>query len=183
MRNAKVILKDVRISFPELFVKRRFDPDNTATKAVYSAVFMVEKESDQHKQIVNAINALLKENNKGKGLPEDKLALKDGDMTDREEYHDHMIIRANNANKITVVDRSRKPITEEDGVIYSGCYVNGIIELYWQDHPKWGKRINASLLGVQYVKDGDPFGGSPSAKIDDFVDFGDEEEEEFDVLS
>lgn len=51
--------------------------------------------------------------------------------------------------------------------IYSGCYVNAIVELWAQDN-QWGKRINAQLAGLQFVRNGEPFSGGRPAAADDF---------------
>ena len=59
---------------------------------------------------------------------------------------------------------------EADGLPYSGCYVNASIELWAQDN-NYGKRINASLRGVQFYRDGDAVaGGGGPASEDEFDD-------------
>ena len=45
--------------------------------------------------------------------------------------------------------------------------VNAIIEIWPQDN-QFGKRVNASLLGVQFVKDGERLAGGGVAAADDF---------------
>ncbi len=42
-----------------------------------------------------------------------------------------------------------------------------MIRLWYQDN-HYGKRINASLRNVQFVKDGEPFGAKPVAPEEDF---------------
>lgn len=51
--------------------------------------------------------------------------------------------------------------------IYAGCYVNFLVEFWGQDN-KWGKRLNAQLCGIQFVRNGDPFGGGKPADLDEF---------------
>lgn len=64
--------------------------------------------------------------------------------------------------------------TDKDA--YSGCYVNGIIDVWAQDNADGGKRLNASLYGVQKVRDGDAFSaGAPAASSDEFDDISEEE--------
>ena len=81
---------------------------------------------------------------------------------------------------IKKANKDKTPLTEDDNVIYGGCYVNAIIELWAQDN-NYGKRINANLLGVQFHKDGEPFGGGGvSVKADDFDDVsGDDDDFDF----
>ena len=61
----------------------------------------------------------------------------------------------------------RSPLTEADGVIYAGCYVNASIEFWAQDN-NFGKRINAQLRGVQFNGDGDAFSAGRPADADEF---------------
>jgi len=68
-----------------------------------------------------------------------------------------------------VVDRDRTPLVAADGKPYAGCYVTAIVELWPQDN-QYGRRINATLSGVQFERDGDAFGGSAPASADDFDD-------------
>lgn len=69
-------------------------------------------------------------------------------------------------------------MAKEDGIIYSGCYVNLRAEIWCQDN-KWGQCVRAKLLGVQFVEDGDAFGsGSKPASADDFPDLEDGTEDD-----
>lgn len=101
----------------------------------------------------------------------DFLALHDGnDKAKWAGFPGNMFLSPNADTRPTVVDRDRSPLVEKDGKIYSGCYVNAKIELWVQDN-NWGQRVNATLLGIQFVKDGDAFGaGAPPANPDDFPD-------------
>lgn len=52
-------------------------------------------------------------------------------------------------------------ISEQEGKVYGGCYVNAILDVYAVEKPKmW---VTAQLMGVQYVRDGDAFGGGRAA--------------------
>jgi len=46
----------------------------------------------------------------------------------------------------------------------------------WAQDNQFGKRVNAELLGVQFVRDGEPFGGGKPATPEDFEDLGADEE-------
>lgn len=101
----------------------------------------------------------------------DRAALHDGD--DKQKYEGfpgNFYLSPSNDSRPTAVDRDRSPLTKDDGKLYSGCYVNAKVEIWAQDN-NFGQRINATLLGVQFVKDGDAFGaGAPPANPDDFPD-------------
>ena len=89
-------------------------------------------------------------------LPADKICLKDGDDTVALTFQVHTPWGSTKKRPL-VITRDKTPITEEDNLVYGGCYVHGIVSL-WAQNNGFGKRINAQLDGVQFVKDGEPFG-------------------------
>lgn len=113
----------------------------------------------------------------------DKLALHDGDdKSNWAGFEGNLYLSPSADTRPTVVDRDRTQIDKDDGRIYSGCYVNVKVEIWTQDN-NYGERVNATLLGVQFVKDGDAFGaGSPPANPDDFPDLDAEGGDEDDSL-
>lgn len=84
-----------------------------------------------------------------------------------EGYEGNTYVTAKSATRPLLVDQHRQPVTEEDGTIYSGCYVNAIFELYANPQPT-KKGVFAGLKGVQFVKDGDAFGGGAPAASTEF---------------
>lgn len=170
----KIKLQNVRLSFPSLFRRAVFGGDETK----FEGTFLLNKDDQSLKiaEIDGAIGTLLKDKNKGKPLPADKICLKDGDFIDYDGYTGSMSIKASSAKRPMVIGTDRAPLTEEDGKVYAGCYVNAIIELWFQDN-QFGKRVNANLLGVQFAKDGQPFGDGVSASVDDFDDLPDDMED------
>lgn len=105
---------------------------------------------------------------------------KSGDVYDG--YEDHWYVTAKNKVRPTILNRDKSPIEEKDGVIYSGCYANVTIDVYAMTDPK-KKGVHAALKGVQFVKDGDAFGGGAPASPDDFDDLGVDDQEEADSLA
>ena len=100
--------------------------------------------------------AQVKEQIKGK----DANCLHRGDVSNpgAPEYAGLFFISASNKRRFTIVDADRSPLQASDNRPYSGCYVNAIIDIWAQDN-QWGRRINATLTGVQFVRDGEAFGG------------------------
>jgi hypothetical protein len=80
-----------------------------------------------------------------------------------------MFVSSRNKTRPLVIDRDKSPLTAQDGRPYAGCFVHASIELWAQDNA-YGKRINASLRGVQFFKDGDAFAGGGAASDDEFDD-------------
>lgn len=166
-------IKNARLSFPSLFRKASFEGQETK----YEATLILDKEEHAEviKQLKTAIRDMMKENFKGAKIGADRICLKDGDEMDREEYVGKMTLKAANNKRPVVVNRDRTPLSEDDEVIYAGCYVNAMVD-FWAQNNGFGKRINANLLGVQFYKDGDTFGsGGASAKADDFDMFDDDD--------
>lgn len=169
---SKIKLQSVRLSFPSLFQQAAFGGESTGK---YEATFILDKK--EHAQVISQIEAeiarLQKEEIKAK-VSSDKICLKDGDEMGRPEYEGKMTIKASTKKRPLVIDRDKSPITEDDNVVYAGCYVNAILTL-WPQNNNFGKRVNAQLDGVQFVRDGEPFGdGGISA--DAFDAFGDDDE-------
>ena len=189
----KVKLKNVRLSFAsKLWTPSAFqDGDNNR----YGCNFIVEKGSENDKAIRAAINTVATEawgakaNAQLKALAPDvgKFFYQNGDLKEYEGYEGMWYVSANRAEKDgppAVVGRkgSADVVTEADGIIYSGCHVNAVIEVWCQSKKYTG--IRATLNGVQFVKDGESFGGTSRASADDFDaldettddDFGDADE-------
>ena len=97
----------------------------------------------------------------------------DGDSkAEYEGFEGNFFISSRAKVRPSVFDGQRQELTQADGKPYSGCYVNASIELWAQDN-SFGKRINAQLRGVQFLRDGDAFaGGGQPADADEFDELG-----------
>lgn len=170
----KIKLHNARLSFPSVFRRENFNGE----EGKFAATFLLNKESqaDKIKEIQKGIESLVVDRLKGAKLKEDKICLKDGDGIEYAGYAGHMSIKASNNKRPLVLNADKSQLTEDDGKLYAGCYVNAVIELWAQDN-QYGKRINANLLGVQFFKDGEPFSDGVVASEDDFDAFEYDEED------
>ena len=161
----KIKLSNVRLSFPNIFRRAVFNGE----EGKYGSTFLLPKsEKEQADRLRGAIKAMIAEELKGAKVPADKLCMRDGDESEYAGYAEHWSIKASNNTRPLALDRGKAPLTEDDGVLYAGCHVNAIINL-WAQNNQFGRRINANLLGVQFVRDGEPFGdGGRTAAVDDF---------------
>lgn len=106
-------------------------------------------------------------------LEASKKSIRDGDLRVNkagdvyEGYEGHWYVTAKSPTRPLLIDQNRQPVTEADGTIYSGCYVNAIVEIYANTQPT-KKGVFAGLKGVQFVRDGDAFGGGAPAAADEF---------------
>lgn len=168
----KIKLENVRLSFPNLFTAKAGDQGG---EPKFNCAFLIDPASPLIAEIEGAMKQVAKDKWGAKGdavykqlAASDKLALHNGDTKAQYTgYEGMMFINASSATRPLVMDRDKTPLAEEDGKPYGGCYVNATVELWAQDN-KYGKRINASLGGVQFVKDGDRFGAGSAADESDF---------------
>ena len=95
--------------------------------------------------------------------------LHDGDMKPNwDGFEGNFYVNCASDNRPGIYDRDRTPLAQSDGRPYGGCFVNLRIDVWAQDNG-YGKKLNASLLGIQFVRDGDSFAaGAPPADADDF---------------
>jgi hypothetical protein len=177
----KLMINNVRLSFPVLFEPKQFKGKGDYK---FSATFLLPPTHPDYKKILDAIE--VEGNAKWKDKwptikktleTKDCIALRDGDNTDYTGYPGNFYLRSSNDVRPSVIDRGRNPVSAQDGVLYSGCYVNASIGIYAQDsHGRRG--INCELRGVQFVADGEAFTSSTSADPSEFEDVpGDTENE------
>lgn len=168
----EVRLRDVRLAFPSVFKASSVgDSDDKR----FSAVLIFEPGSENHKAMSEAVKKVSAEKWKGDAdkvlksiIAKNDVCLRDGaEMSEYDGFEGMKFARASNKTRPTVIDRDKSPLTEADGKPYAGCYVNAIIDVWAQDN-NFGKRINASLSGIQFKRDGDAFAGGRVATADDF---------------
>lgn len=168
-----MLLENVRLSFPKLFTAEAPAPGQ---KPKFGASFLMDPGTDNEKKVKARMQEVAKEK-WGEKAPAiyktlvagQKVCLRDGDTkAEYDGFEGKVFVSASTDKRPGVFDRDRTPMAEEDGKIYAGCYVNANIEIWAQDN-QYGRRINAQLRGVQFLADGDPFGGGGApATADDF---------------
>ena len=164
-------LNNVRLSFPDLFVAKAV---KAGDEPAYSAHFIMPKDHPDVAKVEAAILSVAKDKWGAKAdeilrsaRAGQKLPLHDGDAKPYDGYAGNLYVSARNKRKPDVIDRDKTPLTAADGRPYSGCYVNASVELWAQDN-SFGKRINSSLLVVQYVKHGEHLAGGAAPNPGDF---------------
>lgn len=170
----KVKLTNVRLSFPQLFEATTVNGEG---KPAFSATFLIDPKDPQVASINAAIEAVAKDKWGAKAdavlktiRAADKTCLHSGDLKSNYDGFEGMLyISARNSLRPLVIDTNKSPLTGKDGKPYAGCFVNANVELWTQDN-NYGKRINATLMGVQFFKDGSSFTGGGVASDSDFDD-------------
>lgn len=82
-------------------------------------------------------------------------------------YKGNFFVNASNEVRPQVRSRNGGQLEASDGVIYSGCYADVILDIWAQDN-QFGKRVNASLLGVTFSHDGERLAGGSTVTADDY---------------
>lgn len=162
-----ILIKNVRLSYPHLF---KAWAGEEGQEAKFSGKFWMDKKT--HREDIIALNkhltALQQEYFKAR-IPADKLFLKDGAASGKDPEADQYIISASEKVRPNVINRDRSPIAEADDIVYAGCFVNVLIRP-WKQANKFGKRVNANLIAVQFVRDGERFTGIDRPDVDDVFD-------------
>jgi hypothetical protein len=179
---AIVKINNVRVAFLNVFeaeafagddATKRFQstliipPDHPSIASIKSAI--IEVATEKWKDKVRTIVPLLRD--------KQKLCYSESEYRNKEGlaysgFEGMFWLRASrreDQGRPLVLDANKSPLTERDGRPYSGCYCNVHVDIWAQDN-KWGQRVNATLVGVQFVRDGDAFTGGAKARADDFDD-------------
>lgn len=170
----KLKLANVRLAFPALFEAKTVNGEG---KPAFSAALLLDPSDAQIKTINDAVNATAKEKWGAKTdavlkllRATDKVCLHDGDLkASYDGFPGNLYISARNPVRPTVLNDDKTPLVAADGKPYAGCYVHAVLELWAQDN-NYGKRVNATLMGVQFFLDGDSFTGGGAADESDFDD-------------
>ena len=176
----KIHLKNVRLSFPNIFTKELAYKKNSwesmneeeKARAKYTATLLLDKkDTDTKANIDKAIKDIVVKS-KYKSIPEGKhICYKDGDTLSYDGCEGMWSIKAGNKKRPTAIDRDKTPLTSDDNRFYAVCYVNAIIDFFPYNYD--GDAIGANLYGIQFVKDGESFESSSVASQDEFDDLED----------
>lgn len=185
-----VILKDTRLSYPDFWIPNK--PKNPTDTPKYGGHFLIQPGSPNEKivkdamisssqevfgqnwqQIVAAMEKSKKCLRKG-----DEWLTKDGAI--RDGYGGMLYLVARNKAKPLIIGPRRGPdgqfpaLSEKDGKPYSGCYVNVKVDIKaMKAFDNVPNQIYATLLTVQFLRDGDAFGAAPGT-AEGFDDEGDD---------
>ena len=174
----KIMLRNVRLSYEHIFKPSAFDDSQDAK---YSATFIIPKD---HPDVGAIKTAMFKAGTEAfaadfhsKTWPKGfTCSLKDADVeTDsmgtllaekNPAYKGCYIVEANSTPRPVVLNRNKAAVTEEDGIIYAGCYVNASLAAAGYTYGKVKRGVKCYLNGVQFVKDGERFGTDATGDFD-----------------
>ncbi len=172
-----VLLKNVRCSFPQLFgpVEKEGKTYNAGCTLLLDAA-----NDPKHAQYAKDVGALIAkvihEDLKDQRIPADRRCLRKGKDGTRPELDPFLTVSSNCKTKPVVLDKAdpKKIITDQAACpIYAGCRVNAKIRL-WGQNNKYGKRVNAELVAIQFFADDTPLDGTyidPEKAVEGFEGF------------
>lgn len=170
-------LMNVRLSYPQrMFKAEGYEAGGENPR--YGCNFHIKKDSPQGVSLIAAIDKVADEVFKAKKKSimasiqnnTNKFFLKDGANQDDPDLEDVWIISCNRKESDGMPvyqDRAGKRITVNDGLFYGGCYVNAKIDVFAMNTKHTG--VWATLGAVQFVKDGESFGGAVRLPDDAFA--------------
>lgn len=192
----EIILKDVRLSYPDLWKPGRppqdkpneagkygcqgiMAPDSEAFKLAQATFVKVaqEKFGPNWQAIVGAMEKSKKCIRKGNENLDQSGNIRNG-------YADMMYIVAKNKARVPIVDAKKQhgqfvTLTEQDGKPYGGCRVNLKVDIYaMKGVGTVPAGVHCTLKAVQFLADGESFGAGPGT-TEGFEDEGDEGETAF----
>lgn len=146
-----------KISYPSHFIMPPNHPAIALVKAAQRAAAIVQWK-DGAADMLEALAG------------QDRLCLHKGNVSKPgvDGYKDMLFVSGNAKKRFTIVGPDRTPLNSGDALApYSGCHANAIIQV-WAQANSWGKRINAQIMGVQFTRHGESFGGGRVAAPDEF---------------
>jgi len=185
----EIIIKNVRLAF-----FNGYEPGSYEGKLTYGAQCIVDPADKAQVAKIDAAmehTAIEKWGAKAKAFladmkAKDRLCFRHGpkNAANGEPYDGFAgmfyIACSSRENQPPLMLKANKSISAaRDGDLYSGCYADVKLSLWAQDN-QYGKRINASLSGVQFFRDGEAFSGGRPADAEEFPDLSDQgAEDEF----
>lgn len=176
----KVILKNVRLAFIDaLWTPKQYQGAGPFRR---SATFLVEPGSENDKLIEATIQKVAADKFGKKAASvlasvrgnSNKCAYMDGNTkADYDGFANMMYLASHRKDAdgpVLVLDSNKAPLAEGSGKPYAGCYVNASVDIYAQDGQNTG--IRSGLIGVQFFRDGDSFGGASRSDGSEFEDLG-----------
>lgn len=153
-----IYVMDVRFSYPNLARPYEGTNDDGQKTAKYGVRGLAPKKT--HKAVKDELvlmkNEFLKANKIEKIKP-DSFFVKDGDLDDKPEYEGHWVIGASENVMPRMRDRKGNVINPDwfgtpKYPFFPGCLGNMLIRPWWMNN-KYGKKVNANLVAVQFVMD------------------------------
>lgn len=174
----RIVLKNVRLSYPHLFRPESFEGQDPK----YGCVLIIRKDDPQIAKLKELIFKAGQEKwgNKiqtGKWPGNLHWPLKNGDdkADTNPEYEGCYFISPTSKQPVVLLDRAKRKLLEEDDKLYPGAYVNASLAVAAFD-ANMKKGVSIYLNGIQFFADGERLAGHDATG-----DFDQLDEDDFDA--
>jgi hypothetical protein len=156
-----ILVNDIRFSYPNLGKPFEGTDDNGQKKSRYGLKGMMPKAT--HKPAMRLMKKHMEKmmaDNKTSDLASDRKYLRNGDDLGKPEMKGMFVFSASEDTQPSLRDAAAQKIGSDvaQKLFYGGCWGNALIRPWWQNHAKYGKRVNAGIAAAQFVRDDEPFG-------------------------
>lgn len=160
--NGCIRIDNVRGSYVHAAKPYKNDNDGDDKPGKFSMVALLPKSTHAEAKalIAEAIEKMLKEKNKGQPIKSDAKFLRNGDDAGKPECQGMWTVNCSEARRPACRDARGNlvsDLSEVQNTFLSGYWFNVLIRPWWQDN-KYGKKVNAGFVGIQFVKKDKPFG-------------------------
>ncbi len=191
----KIALENVRIAFVDNLWEPGRPPNLPNAPVAYSCRFIIEPGSENDKRLLAAFDQVAAKEFKGRKdfimneirfnkncncyLPGDRYVKTDGTVYDG--FAGKMSLSARRRQldgPPKVIDRNNTDVSQASGVVYSGCFVDALVEPFaYANKPNSG--LSCGLLTVRFRAHGDSFGGASAPTTEGLppIDNGFDDEE------
>ena len=173
-----MMIKNARLTFAQNLTVAGTVPGSEG-EPKFNCGLLLGADHPQLKDIRDKMIAIAKEKWKEKAGAEfkalekaDRLALHDGDLKPNYEGYPGNFFLSPSAKEIArptyfggASGREELDPKQAQRVFYSGCWVNAKVSFWAQDNG-FGKRINCTLLAIQFWKHADAFSGGGPREVD-----------------
>ncbi len=173
----RIMLRDVRLAYGHgLWTKSKPPNSDAGAKEKYRVALILPEKHPQFAEVKKIILQVMTDKFGAKAPAvlkaaelQQKSCLRNGDdKADADGFAGNWYISANSETRPSTFNHDRTPVNQDDGIIYSGCYVNASLDIYAFDRVSKGN--SAGLRGVQFLRKGDAFGGGAPADENEFDD-------------
>lgn len=161
----------VRCAYPHVFEARENAFAKDGTKK-YECTGLFESNGAVHKAILDVMKAVAdqKWGAKGQRYYEEALENKNTRLIQKDADLGLMKVTARRRETDgapAVVDQRLRAIAPSQGIPYGGCWINMRIDV-WAYENNGSRGFSATLLGIQFVRDGEALGGASAASTEGF---------------
>ena len=166
--NDAIRVCNVALSYPHLLEPYAGKNDKPG-QGKYGAKFLIPKATGKADALtlLNRADKLSVDALKAKCGADNKF-IRDGANSGKVDEEAFYTVSASEKTRPALIGPNGRPVEDEDveDLFYPGAIVNALIKPWIQDN-SWGKKCNANLLGVQFVKHGERLGGTRTKVEDD----------------